>query len=1102
MKKNNEKLKAIEAFVVSKKENADKALEFLGDSTDPSVVRKKLAILLNANRPKNAADFLKTINPHELWCELGLRASLEAEEDYFAKQLFAWIKENVDDEILLYKCRNIYAAYLFNRIYYRRKANVINPGSLSKDETTIMYECLEYLKPIIAKVLAEGKVFNEIESESLQIAIRIHYLLQDNESVQKLAIPLLKREPLPLEAARMAMRRIITDQTIVSSIPEKLRIEYPLNLEARLIAAMIETEVLSQPELAYKHLKKINYFDLDEPNKLYFCGVLTQISQYLDLEKAGEVYDLCEHILGPENKYTIYAKVDVLFKEKNYPNAEKMLLSIKDDSDPIWLQMYARYLSGIEQIPEALDCLEKSWSILPHPEILKTAAHLAFNIENFDKSVEILEKALPDNPNDYSVLNNLANINLKRADYVSAAKYYQRLRELRPNEPAYLMNLAVCFTQMGDTKKAIEVYDEIIASENPPLSAYIAKAYLQNIDDPKIAFSTILPLKDKYWDDPQYLQAVLDLAFKSDNEEHGHQALIKLRQLQNEGKAPEGILQAKTLEDFKEHAKHWNEKVKLVNDHLIHGKFPWTLADCFQNHALYMGWYVRTQPIDWYVEEPLVRSAHCIYATNCFTVYEQPDKTSQLEYIKCPSEKPDLVVDISALVTMHQLGLFEHLKKYAKHLYISTEYISILLQDSQQLGVHQLSRKLSAQEIENEIKLGRIQILDDSGNVGKRPMPFVNEHTMPENEDEHYYRLIDMINVAYDSGKLDEKHYSKLKQVAHKETGCDLEHASLHKNMPILVDLLTLYTIFQVDPKVPSVQPLLETFQIYISKQDQLRNSNDLFRISKQEEIKSWNDDLLKVIRDDDLFIKQSHRKRGDEDDDYIASVVLASQKNVPLLTDDRVLQVLAINGNKSVEFPAFGMDRMLLKLFEEKIIDMQELSEAYKKMMEWRYRFIVPNHHILFSYLLNYKSNPPGDALKRVALYLHDCMRDPGLFGGIEKTTRNESMAIKFLLSWIHEVSYFLADVWEHPEFDETSSKTITEWTVNHFIPSLPKYTGERGIAVADKIEESFLLQYSTAMFLSEKSDVTAEGFHFLADCLRLDEDTYHKYVCELIDG
>jgi hypothetical protein len=395
-------------------------------------------------------------------------------------------------------------------------------------------------------------------------------------------------------------------------------------------------------------------------------------------------------------------------------------------------------------------------------------------------------------------------------------------------------------------QKALETYDVICKRDDAPLHAFLARAYLIRINDPVKAFDSILPLKDGYWENPQYVQAVLDLSYKAGKEEYGNQALLKLRELQLQGKAPSEILQEKTIEDLKIHMKDWNKRVEIINSNILSGKFPWLMADHWQRHSAYMGWYIRTQPFSWRIEEPLTCASFSIYSTNGFSVVKLSDDTTKLDFMECPTKDADVVIDLSSLITLHRLDLLEECIKYFGKKYIPQEYLPRLLQDSDSLVIHQLTRKTSIEAIKKAIDAGQIMI-EDTRISGDHALPFVNEHTLPKKEDGHYYRLIDLIQVAYDIGRLNEEKYNALKSIAHEQSGVDPKHPSLKRGQSVLVDLHTLYSICQID--IESLGPVMNTFRIHISKADQLRNSGEISNVETQEQLKSWNDQLLQFLR-------------------------------------------------------------------------------------------------------------------------------------------------------------------------------------------------------------------------------------------------------------
>lgn len=1096
--KQDDKLDGIEAFIASKKEGPDRGLSLIGDSTEPNLVRKKVAILIGARRYDEAANFMKDLSPHEIWCDIGLEAYLKAGKTFYADQLFNWIKSNVDDEVIINKCRYVYATIAFDKTFRSRDERMIYPGSLSAEEVENARSILEILKPIVAKVFAQENVINGIESESVQLAILVYYLLQDNQNIINLSMPLFKRIPLPLEAARMVMRGIILDKSICDTIPTRLRIEHNDSFEASLIAVAIECEILKQPKLAFTNIKSISLINRTESEKDEYGKMLFQISQFIDIDDSREALDLSKNIFGLEHKLTIYMNIDILIKEKDYPNAESLLIKVKDDKDIFWLQLYAKYLLDIDRPKDALEYLDKTRAIMPHPELSKTAARIAFEIKNYNLSSEILEQILKTDPENISLINNLATVYFKMGNYVKAAIQYEKLKKNKPDEQSYLFKLASCYTQIGESNQAIQIYEEICRRDEAPLEAFIVKAYLEKIDDPKRAFNTILRLKDAYWENPQYLQAVLELSYASGNEEYGNKALLKIRELQGKGKASQEILQVKTVDDLVAHASQWNEKVKIINQNLLGGKFTWLMADNWQNQTSYMGWSIRTQQADWLMEEPITCASYSIYSTNGFTKYEQSGNTTRLDYIKCPEKGSDIVIDLSALITLQRLDLLDRCIEYFANIYVPQEYQVKLLQDSDRLVIHQYSMKISAEAIKNKITSGRVSILEDIGTPGKRPLPYIREYTLPGKEEEHYYRLIDLVTVAYDSGKLNESKYNILKQIAHEPSGVDSEHSSLKYGDSVLIDLLTLRSICQAD--VTALDSFLSAFKVFISKHDQILNSNEITQIELQQNIKKWNGDLLKKVKED-IFKKELHVivPQLEEDDIFLASWELAKGKSLSLLVDDRVLQVLAIN-TTTIEYPSFGTDSLLMMLFKENMIDIDTLSEAFLKLIKWRYRFIVPSKETLLNFAKRYKNHPPGKDLQEVALYVHDCMRDPGLFAGQENTTLKESMAARLFLSWTRLITEFMVEIWSDSDFNEDNAKLLTQWAVDEFMPSLPKNIGSNGLHIA-KIKPNILFNCFYTQTFINNGERTSESLQTLADCINMNETEYFKAVSEVID-
>jgi hypothetical protein len=189
------KLKSLEAFLVSKEKGADEALELLGESTDPELVRRRLAILLDSDRIDEAVDFLNTLSIDERWCDRAVFIYVKKGDTKKAKELIEWAKTR-EDELLKNRCRLFYAEAQYSHCWRNRKdGERMFPDTLSDDEINDLNDCLSVLNPILAKVISEERVCNEIESLAVQMSIEILYLLNKKEKTESLCGLLSTRTP-------------------------------------------------------------------------------------------------------------------------------------------------------------------------------------------------------------------------------------------------------------------------------------------------------------------------------------------------------------------------------------------------------------------------------------------------------------------------------------------------------------------------------------------------------------------------------------------------------------------------------------------------------------------------------------------------------------------------------------------------------------------------------------------------------------------------------------------------------------------------------------------------------------------------------------------
>lgn len=1094
-KSENNNISKMKYFYSSYNEHPEEILSSLKGKSDPESIRQKLTVLLNSKDYEKAAKLVIRKKPNQVWYDLAIVALTNCGYTDKVKEFLCWSSNQ--ETIIWHRAIYLYAINQFKRTWRNRKNDEeIRIGSLDETETKELEQLIYTIQPVLKFIEGTGNATSKSQEDVLNVALKSYVLLEDKQNTSKYS-------SYSKDSLTLANLVLCGHIKLPGNLIENLESNYPDSYQAQKLAILLKSqcEILNEEDFD-KAINKLAKYLSTKDQKVEIFQIISDIAHKLGEPSLKIFEQKVTQLLGEDERIVRLFKCERLLNQKAIPEAKRILSETKDENDAVWLQLYGQYLYLDGKMSDALEYIDKARLLLPHPELINSAARLAFETKNYDLSIELLEQERKKEPDNISHLNNIAAACFRKGDYKSAATYFEKLKALKSEELSHFLNLATCYVQIGDSNKALDIYNEICKCEDAPLDAFLYRAYLMRISNPAKAFDSILPIKDKYWENSQYLQVVLDLSFKAGKEEYGHQAMLKLLELQREGKAPQEILQGKTIEDLKVHMEDWNKRVEIINRNILSGKFLWLMADHWQNHTAYMGWYIRTQPFSWRIEEPLTCASFSIYSTNSFSVVKLSNDTdiTKLDFIECPAKDTEITVDLSALITLHRLGLLEKCIRYFSNIYISQEYPAKLLRDSDRLVIPQLTRKTSAELIIKAVNAGQI-IIEDVEKSGDETFPFIHEHTLPEKEDRHYYRLIDLIQVAYDMGKLNEEKYKSLKKIAHKQSGIDQEHPELKHGRSVLVDVHTLYSVCQIDAE--SLEPILNTFRVHISKKDQLRNSGEIIQIETQEQISLWNDQLLQIIRDKDEFIKIPHKAdpRLEEDSLYLASWQIAKEKSLPLLVDDRVLQVLSINESKTVDYPSFGTDRLLLKLFEDKLINIEELSDAFLKLMNWRYRFVVPTKHILIALAKRYKKHPPGKDLQDVALYIHDCMRDLGLFTGHENTTLKETMAARLYATWTRTTTEFLAGIWADSQFSEEAAKKITEWALKEFSPSLPKNTSANNRHISEALPKATFDYFLALTFNIDDTSRANKALQIIASGLNMSEIEYFKAVSEVVD-
>jgi tetratricopeptide (TPR) repeat protein len=1096
------RLESLSAYFQSLQGDDDAALARLTGKTDPEAIRLTLDILLNAKRYAEAVTLISNKEPHERWCDEAVSAFVWHGDLASARQLLIWSK-SLADRTARHRCLLMFAiARYTSTLSHRDASRPILPGDLTLQEREALQEAVAVLQPILLLVQSHECIDNELESEAVQLALHIFSLLGDHKQSLQLAKLLGTRRPIPLTLAQFALQHRVP---ITDDLPAKLRTEHPNSFKAKLFAVMVEAEQQEKLPEVFQSAKQLVPQATSEHEKEMLCQFLNDLGQQLGAESLQEVDTITSCILPDDHTFRRLLRVDRLLRARELEPAHALLEVMRDEQDLRWLQLYANYLLQMGDGTSATDYFAQASTLCAHPVLLRMTATVACEYGRFAIAAQALERIIEQVPRALGDRKNLAAVYVRQKAFAKAAQQFQVLRELEPDYLDHTINYAVSLFQSGELDSSLQVYNSICALPNPLLQALLGRAHvLKILNRPQNAFDSLNEVRMHYWHRAEFVSALLDLAFAAHREDVGHEALVQLQKLQAEGKTPPGLLQAKSFDDLKEEIRHYRERSDLMHSQVLQGRWPWLCADKLLGHVSYWGWCIRTQPLLWCDDDPIHHAQYVIYATNGFSVHREEDTSPSLEEIECPPRGTTVVLDLSALMTVHRLGLLDTVADYFGTLYIPTIYLSHAVKERERLIPHQLSQIKAIEAIKRALDTGAIVVLDTPGDSTHRVCPYVHEYTLDHEESEHFYRLTDIIDVLHATGRISDKKKGDLTAINHKASGVDADHPPFQLNEEVRIALSTLRTLCQFDV----LETVLKTFQVRISSSDRDEVLASLRAMIARDNVWQWHAELWDVVRNDRRFIQkpyttpQEWKEDKDGTDVFIAAVFLAQQEKVALLADDRVLQMLLLNERPTERYAAFGTAQLLVGLGDNGQLSADQVADSYMQLIEWRYRFLITPPAVLKTLADRFVAHPPGQLLVSVAHYVHDCMRDPGLFAGFEPTEPPVTLANRLFHRWSAVIAEFIMNVWADTRFSDEHAEQLTHWAVREMLPSPPKTMGPNALVI---VTAQHKIVMNNAMLRScQMQDVSRahRGVRTIAAALGMSADEYFVAVSEVIDA
>lgn len=1095
-------LDTLGAYLAHLRGDNEQALSQLGTKNDPESLRRRLEILLELDRYSEAAAATRGAEPHVAWCDRGVAALARDGDLAAARAIIAWAHSKAD-RTTWRRCLLRYADARYQRALERiGPGEPILPGDLHADEAEMLRDALEILRPNLLNVEGQGRVDNEIESLSIQIALHAASLLGEHSRAAAFAKLLTTRTPVPLVLPRFALEHLLTT---ADDLPERLRRGHPDSFGAKILAVLLEAEHQQHPLAAFEEAKALVPTASTDEDREVLCNVLNEVGQRVGLDALSQVDAIVSALLPKDHRFRRLLAADRLVRRGPLEDARLALEAVRDERDPYWLQLYGNYLLQLGDGRSATDYFARASERYPNPHLLRLAAQVAMDFDRLAIAQGVLERLLSREPDAIPERRGLALAYVRQSLFTQAAEQFGRLRQIEPQDVSHGFNQALSLWRAGHLDESLEAFDTVCATQAPPLRAIIARSeLLKTMGRAPEGFNSLLTLRDRFWDDYHYVGAVLSLAYAAQREDIGDQALRQLMHLQRDGKAPADLLQQKTIEDVKLEITKHRERIDVACRLILQNSSPWLFADAITRQPAYWAWTVRTQPLNWIADDPVTRSQYTIYATNGFVV-RRADSASTLEPISTAAPGQPVVADLSALITLHRLGLLETALDYFGQFLIPADYVSNAVAELEQLQPHQPSRRVTLEAIKAAVDGRQLSVEPNPGEPGKRSHSYIGEHTLDEEDaTEHHYRLLDLLGPVFATGRISDSERKTLAAIAHKGSGVDATHGPLVPGQAILIQLSTLTTLAQFQ----ALRPVLETFAAHLSVADRDEVIRDLNGYAFQDKIRSQHEELWERIRNDPRFLLKpvdvppNWQRDSQTVEVPFESALLADSASAPLLADDRVLQVIVSNGRSGDPASAFGVDAWLAALYTAGRMNREEFCHKLLQLMEWRYRFIIPAPEMLVYFAAQYVGNPPGQAMLTIARYFHDCMQDPGLLAGFEPTTPPISMGSRLYLSIIGTIAEFIIDLWKDDAIVENVAQSFTEWAIREMLPPPPKNMGAAGDLMAVVRNRAVL---SRALFRGCPSPNVVrahKGIRAIGAALGIEEEEYWKITTEVING
>lgn len=1091
------------AFEAAITANVEAGLAVLGTLNDPVRIHSAMQLLVLNGRFQDAVDLAASHKPHCKWLDLAVYAHVALRDIEPAKELLDLACKSCEPGWVSDRCRISVADAVFGEVLQDTLgANLVTTVGLSEEDRSLLEFVVEALNPLVEPVRLLGRIEGAIQRFAVEFVANAYGLLGQLSQIAELVRPMIDCRPVPLLLAQLTLRKVCEPP---NGLPGRLRVEYPDSFSARFLAAILDRDIYNRPQEAFKSQIGLQNMARDNGAEAIeqLCRGLFETASGIDLATLARARRVVDTLLGASNSFQLYFDT-VAFLFQDRPDAA--LAEINADprvEEAIWWQLKAQAYELSKDLAKAAECWDNACQLVPHPDLLNRFAGLSIQQHRFEDAVRALKSAVTRSPEDPRILEQLAFAHTRLREFSEATAIFAQLAQIQPNVTRYRTNLALCQARSGDPSSALISIDTAVDFSHPDLQVFgLRTEILRSLGRVKDAFSDLNRVRDVFWGEVRFLVLYMDTAYRAGEDKAADSAFQQLMKMQHNGQLPEPLFHPVSLEDFKRMGiERFRHRDSLFSE-IVRGKLPWLVAEALMGAVSDQAWHKRTQRLRWLPDGVSERGEWTIYATNGFSVQKDANEHRAVLRIGVPRSGESVVVDMSAIITLHHLGRLTKAADYFGKLVLPASYGDFPVQDAPRLTPNQPSREQDLRSIHDLVQRRMITVLEE-GELTE-DIPLVDEYNT-DNEIQ-CFALADVAQVLRAAQRLTSEEIAEFTHTSRRAMRSDLE---LPRDKRVLFATSTLRAMVRYE----WIERVLPTVKWCVSRTDYDKEIHELLEYDFQRKILSshhamWNE-INQLRTSGKLEYRDSpscRRDRADDSDDDVAlppfldAVFVADDLGLRLLADDRFCQAAALNQRPELSDAAFGTDRLILALENSNVLTADEVCSDLIRMMRWRYRFLLPDPRHLQILARRSSDNLPGPELREIAAYVQDSMRDPGLFSGAEKADLPISVAFKYFMGWKELCIQFLGLLWEDPNFSPEQLDTVTKWCVQSLLPAVPRtmHYSTVGRRLASFTPKAFMLSAMIRFATVQPIQRANEALRLMACQLGMTENEFYEVAAD----